>query len=344
MICFCWVGFPQYAARCIRAFVEKTDERVAVVATRPRVPVKGMEEACGCEVFWIGEDEPRLLREVVGEMPRCVFLDGWNAPALNRYRDEVRVSGGGTVAMCDNNFMFSFKECLKALRFRLFLRGKYDRYFVPGASGVKLLRFYGVPAERIATGMYSADPSLFRDGVPLPERERKMIYVGQFIERKNVRRLVQAFAKANVKRDWTLDMYGSGPLKEELLSLTDKIGNGCIGVHDFLQPEDLAAKYREARIFCLPSLWEHWGLVVHEAALSGCVLLLGNKTGAADDLLGIENGFSFNPYDTADMTCAIDAAMRMDDGQLLEAQRCSIAKAAKIGLGSFANSVMGMVG
>ena len=40
MICFAWPGFPQYASRCIAAFVRKSQERVVVVATVPDVPVR----------------------------------------------------------------------------------------------------------------------------------------------------------------------------------------------------------------------------------------------------------------------------------------------------------------
>ena len=40
MICFAWDGFPQYAARCVGAFVKTTSEQVVVVGTRPDVPVE----------------------------------------------------------------------------------------------------------------------------------------------------------------------------------------------------------------------------------------------------------------------------------------------------------------
>ena len=149
MICFAWDGFPQYAARCVGAFVKTTAEQVVVVGTRPDVPVEGMEQCCGCKVVWVERTDARPLAMVIGEVPRLIVLSGWSIPAFNRYRDEVRRAGGRAVAMCDNNYAFSFKECLRAIRFRLLFRGKYDGFFVPGKSGVKLLRFYGVPQEKI---------------------------------------------------------------------------------------------------------------------------------------------------------------------------------------------------
>ena len=358
MICFCWDGFPQYAARCILAFVTSTEERVVVVATHPDVPIKGMKEACGCEVFWIERGEKRSLKDITGELPRCVFLGGWNIPAFICFRDEVRGSGGRSIAMCDNNWILTpielgrlgwwrtcVKELLKSIRFRIKLISKYDGFFVPGHSGVRLLRFYGVPREKIAMGLYSADATLFTKGEPLMKRDRKMIYVGQFIERKNVRRLIRAFAKANVKKEWTLDMYGSGPLKDEMVGVAKRIGGCAIHIHDFLQPEALSAKYRAARIFCLPSLLEHWGLVVHEAALSGCVLLLGNRTGAADDLLGCNNGRQFNSHSMSDMIQVFAEAMgRKTDEELMAAQKESLELAKRVNLQRFVDGVRFLCG
>lgn len=342
MICFIWDGFPQYAARCVGAFARSADERVVVVASRPAVPIKGMEEACGCDVFWIDYGDKRSLCDIIGERPRAAIVSGWFSPTINRWRDEVRGVGGHVIAMCDNNWHgFSFRELAKALRFRALFRNKYDGFFVPGNSGVRLLRFYGVPEKKIATGLYAADAAVFRDGKPIPEREKKIICVARFIDWKNARRLIRAYVKIGKSNaGWSLDFYGSGPLREELIREIEQSGNRTIHLHDFLQPEQLAEKYRESRIFCLPSLNEHWGLVVHEGALSGCVLLLSKNVGAAADLLenGV-NGLSFDPYDVDDMANALVRAMKMSGDQLEKARRKSLEMAENISPEKFAEVV-----
>ena len=81
MICFAWDGFPQYAARCIREFVRGTDESVFVVATKPTVPMKGMDAVCGCRVVWIEKSEQRTLCKMLGAIPRCIFIGGWGLNA-----------------------------------------------------------------------------------------------------------------------------------------------------------------------------------------------------------------------------------------------------------------------
>lgn len=318
MICIAWHGFPQYAARCVGAFVVSTSERVVVVATKPKVPIAGMESCCRCEIRWVDETTcSDTLMELLGECPRVLVMTGWGIPLFNRFRDEARDQGARIIGMVDNNFCFSLHEIVKSFRFRILIRRHYDAFFVPGKSGRKLLRFYGVPDRLITEGMYSADASIFHDGKPLTERPKKIIYVGQFVERKNVVRMCEAFNCANSNGEWSLDLYGTGPLREVLSQTIKQSGRQTIFLHDFLQPVDLAEKYREARAFCLPSVEEHWGLVVHEAALSGCVLLLSEAVGASMDFAGNENLIEFSPLAKDSLAKAFGRVMTMS-GELLD--------------------------
>lgn len=354
MICFNWTGFPQYGARCVRAFVEAMPgEKCVVVAMRPGVPIRGMEEIAGCPVVWITPDERRSIVDVCGEMPSWIGVSGWFSPIYNRWRDEVKAAGGRVICGCDNNLYIGglrsfLKEAVKSLRFRLFFRKKYDAFLVPGKSGRRLFRFYGVPDEQIVEGSYGADHALFFDGPPLSERPKRMIYVGQLCERKNVMRMCEAFVAANEGGEWSLDLYGCGPLESALQDFVRNNSKGRITVHPFAQPEELAQRYREARLFCLPSLNEHWGLVVHEAALSGCVLLLSNRIGAGEDLLkpiGTDsgNGTTFDPLDVHVMARTFKSAMALTDEQLRVAQHTSCELAKQFGPARFAAAIKSLL-
>ena len=333
MICFAWGGFPQYAARCIGAFVDNTKEEVVVVATRPNVPIKGMEVLSRCPVYWVDMTDSQDIATIVGKIPRVLIVSGWCIHLFNRFRDEVRANGGMVIAMVDNNYCFSFRELLKSLRFRIFLNGRYDGFLVPGKSGERLLRFYGVAKDRIRKGLYAADETLFHCDIALTARRKKMLFVGQLIERKNIVAFAAAFIRANVRHEWELDICGCGPLKELLPH------NESIHVYDFVQPEKLADIYASARVFVLPSLEEHWGVVVHEAALSGCVLLLSNRVGAMGDLLGQSNGYRFDPYSKDDMEQQITRCMGMSDIELQNAQKESLDLARQISRKFFGQSV-----
>ena len=367
MIIFAWDGFPQYAARCVGALVKASKEEIVVIATRPNVPIEGMEKVCNCPVTWVdGADRitekcPDIISRI--DSRTLLVVSGWYVPVFNQLSDIVRSRKGTLACINDANYLRSFKTVLRAIQFRLLRNRKYDKFFVPGKSGRRLLNFYGVSDKRIAEGLYSADESLFHDGLPLQKREKKIIYVGQFIERKNVRRLVEAFEKVfeKVKAEgegedevkvrgegeqrWELHLYGSGPLRDELSRMIKQSNNpASIHLHDFCQPEELAAKYREARVFCLPSLEEHWGLVVHEAALSGCVLCLSDRVGAAEDLFDGRNGARFDPYDTDSLVQAFARIFRMTDEELARAHDTSLRLAATIGLKTFADGVRNLAG
>jgi glycosyltransferase involved in cell wall biosynthesis len=78
--------------------------------------------------------------------------------------------------------------------------------------------------------------------------------------------------------------------------------------HGFVQPKDLAFLFQRMDLFVLPSLYEPWGVVVHEAAFSGLPLLVSDSVGAADDFVvdGM-NGWVFSSGDVK----AVMACIRM---------------------------------
>ena len=332
-VVFCWSGFPQYAARCVGAFVKRTGADVKVIATRPKVPVEGMENLCGCPVRWVEWDDMQLD---VGNVD-VVCVTGWHVPAFVKFFNRARRGGSRVVCMIDNNMSLMLSpreratEVAKKWRFKLLKERLFDGYIVPGRSGRRLLEWYGVDPSLISEGMYSADSLLFYDGGALDKRPKRVIYVGQFSERKNVRRLCDAF-RALIDRDgWELHMYGCGPIK--IAS-----GDGVVA-HPFRQPDELAGEYRMSRVFCLPSIEEHWGLVVHEAALSGCALCLSERIGAAEDFIGEKNGRTFDPFRTADLSAKLSELMSLDGEELCRVHDESVRLASRASLDRFVEAV-----
>ncbi len=339
MICFAWRGFPQYAARCIRAFVPSTIEECRVVATPPKVPIQGMDKLTECPVHWIKYGDKPSFIDLCGKVPDTLFIDGWATEEFNCLRDQVLNSGGRVFAMLDNNFIFSWKECLKAVRFQIKFRKLFNGYLVPGKSGQKLLTFYGAPKSRVFTGMYSADAGLFTSISEITNRPKTIVFVGELSKRKNIVPFTKAFLSiaSEKRRDWRLEICGCGALKDQIPQ------DSAIVVHDFVQPEQLAAIYQKARIFALPSLEEHWGLVVHEGVLSGCVLLLSKQIGAAEDFIGAKNGVTFDAFNKKEMRQAIEKCITMTDEQFKLAQKESLELAHRISLQSFVNGCTSLI-
>lgn len=154
MIVFGWRGFPQYAARCVGAFVKTCKEPVVVAAPKPLVPIRGMEEVCGCPVYWVDRVHD-FASQVSAFRPSEVtnyIVSGWGIPAFDDLREQVRRAGGRVTMMIDHRYKTDLKTLLENLRFRLVYRRKFDRFFVPGKSGRRLLCSWGVADQLIEEG------------------------------------------------------------------------------------------------------------------------------------------------------------------------------------------------
>lgn len=319
-----WHGLPQYAARLIRAALDRSPAKIGVVGSRPAVPVAGIEAALDQEVHWV-EASAQVRWEDLGlPVPRLYFQSGWAYPAFNALGAQVKAARGKVVGFSDANWRGDLRQRLGGpIAFRLRHRRHFDAMLVPGAQGVRLMRYFGMPQDRILTGMYGADSGLFHGGPPLAERPKTFLFVGQFIDRKQVLPLADAFLRFHrYHPDWTLHMVGSG---EQHAAIPQ---HPAIIVEDFVQPEELAARFHAARFLVLPSLVEAWGLVVHEAALCGCGLILSDVIGSGDDLANSTNAIRFPAGDGQAIEQALRRAATLDAAALagVEAQSRNVAR------------------
>jgi glycosyltransferase involved in cell wall biosynthesis len=115
-------------------------------------------------------------------------------------------------------------------------------------------------------------------------------------------------------------------------------------VENFVQPEELAKRYHAARFFILPSLSEAWGLVVHEAALCGCALILSDEVGSGDDLAGPHNAVRFPAGNHEAIVKALTSAALFGEEQLGKAEAESRAIARIFGPDRFAGEIARLIG
>lgn len=264
---------------------------------------------------------------------------GWSYPAFSALGREVKLAGGHVICLSDANWRGDFRQLLLGpLAFRLRYRRHFDAIVVPGRQGERLLRYFGMQPTLIRTGMYGADPSLFSPGLPLDQRPREFLFVGQLIRRKDVLGLTSAFAEFSRQRPgWTLRICGSGELRKQIP------GHPQIVVEDFVQPHELASRYRAARFLVLPSLVEAWGLVVHEASLCGCGLILSDAVGSGDDLASDRNAIRFRAGNKSELLAALLSAADRSSDWLSGAGSESRARARNFGPERFAAEISSLV-
>jgi glycosyltransferase involved in cell wall biosynthesis len=190
-----------------------------------------------------------------------------------------------------------------------------------------LLNLHGVAPERVSVVHEAASPvfrpisdrvllSAVRRRYSLPERF--MLYVGTIEPRKNLMRLMSAFAEAR-KAGIQQHLVCVGPYGWASRDLTGHIER--LGIRDavhftgYLPFEHLPAIYNLGDFFAFPSLYEGFGLPVVEAMASGLPVLTSNTSSLGE--IAADAAETIDPTDTEAMTDAIyrlatDAELRRD--------------------------------
>jgi glycosyltransferase involved in cell wall biosynthesis len=160
-----------------------------------------------------------------------------------------------------------------------------------------LLRLHGIAADRVSVVHEAASPAFHpitdqstldrvRARYRLPARF--VLYVGTIEPRKNLSRLVEAFAQAR-RRGIPHHLVCVGPYGWSSRDLTGRIER--LGMTDavhftgYAPFDDLPAIYNLGELFVFPSMYEGFGLPVVEAMASGTPVITSN-TSSLDEIAG----------------------------------------------------------
>ena len=220
---------------------------------------------------------------VVGRMDKLYLQMGL------QFRHKAHIVTGS-----DNQWDGSLKQKVAAV-FSAWLYRRYFEYFwVPGLRQYTFAEKMGYPETKIINHLLTADTAIFGNvyernrTVKKKEYPHNIVFAGRFAETKGIDILVAAFneAKAERNNDWQLTLIGSGDIKIE--SATH------ITLKGFMSGDELAADCVNWGIFCLPSRYEPWGVVVHEFTMCGLPMICSDAVGAADALvMEGHNGYVF---------------------------------------------------
>ena len=147
------------------------------------------------------------------------------------------------------------------------------------------------------------------------------LYVGTIQPRKNLARLIDAYAQLNTHtpRDWDLLLVGArGWLSEPLytqvakLNITDRVR--FLG---YVPDEDLPALMGRARFFCFPSLFEGFGLPVLEAQSHGVPVMTSKNVTTTNSSLPEIAGDAALLVDPTDIDAIADAMLQLSQDENL---------------------------
>jgi phosphatidylinositol alpha-mannosyltransferase len=151
-------------------------------------------------------------------------------------------------------------------------------------------------AKAFSRAIYRGRTAIVPNGVDLsrftaasspstPSGAPRALFVGRFAEpRKGLPMLLDAVALLRSQgRPIELDVVGAGPT-ERFAARAERLGVRFLGR---LGDEELARAYREAHVFCAPSLGgESFGMVLVEAMAAGCPVVASDIPGYAEAARG----------------------------------------------------------
>ncbi|PYI97089.1 MAG: glycosyl transferase family 1 [Verrucomicrobia bacterium] len=241
----------------------------------------------------------------------------------------------------------------------------YSAALVGGQRHVEYLVELGMPRDRIFTGYDVVDNAYFaRRTLEIRKSHLRQGYGGQaafeirkkyglpenyflasarFIEKKNLPRLIRAYAEYRQRSEvirlrqgyggqkgqtsavsgenapWDLVLLGDGPLRKTLNSQLSTLNlHPHVHLPGFKPYDELPVYYALASAFVHASTTEQWGLVVNEALASGLPVIVSSRCGCVPELVQ-DNGFTFDPVDEHELASRLStmASLSHDERQRL---------------------------
>ena len=190
----------------------------------------------------------------------------------------------------------------------------------------RLSMHYGIALEKIRVVPEPIDLELWtpllREAAPRPSAGFTVLCVAHLYPRKSVGTLLSAMARLRLSQPTArLRLVGHGPEERHLRLLAARLGlDGAVDFLGHMPLSALAAEYRSAGVFCLPSRQEGFGIVYLEAMAAGLPVVACRAAAAPEVVLDGETGLLVPPLAPGALAAALgrladDAALRRRLGE-----------------------------
>lgn len=187
------------------------------------------------------------------------------------------------VTTCHGTDLRQFQNCLHLREKVLAGCGRLDAAMALSADQkADIERFYHLPPGKVIVTGAGYNARLFTSGAKPAPWPVQLVYAGKLLNAKGLPWLLKALGRITTP-EWQLHMVGGGRGKEkdECLRLAQKLGERVL-LHGQIPQARLAAIFRQAHIFVLPSLFEGLPLVLLEALASGCRVIATDLPGVME--------------------------------------------------------------
>ena len=234
---------------------------------------------CSVAIEDSAEVKKSLFKLVNDFSPDCILMCSWCFPHYMKTSRLMKKHGVNVISTIDHQWRGTVKQYLGVITSSVFLRSSIDNFLVAGDRQADFSRKLGY--KNPLYGLYAADVEKFKADRPIIERDKNFVFVGRLVHIKGIHLLIEAYKQylSTVDDPWGLIIAGVGEL-DAMVANVD--GVEYVG---FVQPERLPKLFANNSCFILPSLWEPWGVVIHEAAASGLPIISTYECGAVSDFV-----------------------------------------------------------
>ena len=327
-IALLWTGLSGYLNACLKELAARQGVELFVSFQMPvkQAPFDAAQFAwLHNQVSWCESPDGKLLQKRLDEFrPEILVIPSWH---IGPYRQIARAFRNHCfrVMTMDHPWQATLKQRIGVAISPLYVQPLADAAWVPGDQQVEFAKRLGFPQSRILTGLYSCDQPAFaaihktriKLRRPVP---RRFCFIGRLVPEKGIETLIEAYRlyRTLTPDPWPLACSGTGPMGS---SFHDQPG---IEFHGFLQPDAILNLFANAGCLVLPSRFEPWGVVVHEAASAGLLLLASDKVGASPQLVKAgRNGFIFGSGDAVKLSRLMHQLSTLSESKLDEMSRTS---------------------
>ena len=184
---------------------------------------------------------------------------------------------------------------------------------VSAQAAEEVTRLLGVPSERVDVVYHGVEPAFrplpageiaaFRQRRGLPERY--VLFIGTLEPRKNLVRLVEAFARIRDGRLRLVLVGGKGWLYDDLFARVEALGlDEDVIFPGYVTSDELPFWYNAATVFSYPSVYEGFGLPVLEAQACGTPVLTSNVS-SLPEAAG-DGALMVDPYSVDALAAGLD--------------------------------------
>jgi glycosyltransferase involved in cell wall biosynthesis len=285
-IAILWQGMAGYTHACFSKLVERgVDVRLVHEGGYTDAPYDRAATSAGLESWWWdgAPDAARVEGTLADLDPHVVLVSSWH---IHAYRRAVRRRRGRTLrVLCmDNQWWATPKQILGVVTSRAAIRPAFDAAFVAGERSADFARRLGYTDERLIRGLYSCDHPRFaavaaaRGGQAPPPA---FVFIGRLVDVKGIDVLAAGYRRYRdlVDDPWPLVVAGTGPEAGRLAGVEGVEAPG------FLQPAELPGLLARTGCLVLPSRFEPWAVVIHEATAAGLPVVCTWVCGAAGRLV-----------------------------------------------------------